>query len=142
MESTIQKISNAVVSISDFFNITLGETRYLHFSEWPTLKDKRGVYVIIEGDDIIYVGKGNVKSRQKSHHKKLTGGLTRHDNQEPKGWKRLREDRGVDYDNLQLFVVYLKHKAHESAIEGGLILVLEPYANDENFSENSKLGKV
>lgn len=137
-----QHVTDAVVSIRDFYGMSLGDTRVLQFSEWPSIKRGRGVYIIIDGDEVIYVGRGNIRARQESHHKKLTGGLTKHDNKEPKGWVYLREHRNIDCDKLRLIIVYLKYKDDEAAMEGGLIKKLQPYTNDEIFSKNTILGNL
>lgn len=141
--TTTDNILDSVARIRDFLPINYCKVEFCDFVDWPEIKNnKRGVYIILEENKVIYVGKGNIRSRQESHYKKMTGGLTKHDNKEPKGWTYLREQRGVDYTKLQLIVVYLKDKADESAMEGCLIKMLQPYTNDEVFSKNAKLGDL
>ena len=139
---TIEKIVTSIERIREFYGMDDSPIELMDFTEWPDIRSGRGIYIIVNDDEVLYVGKGNIKSRHESHFKKLTGQLTKHDNKEPRGWVHLRENRGVDHTKLQLVIVYLSNKADESAMEGGLIKMLQPYTNDEIFSENFKLGNI
>lgn len=135
-------VLEAAKKIIDFYAIDCGDIDAMDFSKWPKLPKGRGVYAILDNNEIVYVGRGNIKARQKSHHKKLVGALTKHDNKEPEGWVHVRKNRGVNYDELKLVVIFLRGKDDEAAMEGGLIKILQPYVNDEIFSKNFKLGNV
>lgn len=139
---TVQKVTDAIEDIRNFYNMVDVHPKFTDFSQWADIKRGRGVYILLNDDEVIYVGRGNIKARQESHFKKLTGALTEHDNKEPKGWVRLREERGIDPNNLLLIYVYLIGKDDEAAMEGGLIKILQPYTNDEIFSKNAQLGEL
>lgn len=140
--NTVQQVTDAIEDIRNFYKMVDVHPKFVDFSQWADIKRGRGVYVLLNDDEVIYVGRGNIKARQESHYKKLTGGLTEHDNKEPKGWAHLREERGIDPNSLLLIYVYLNGKDDEAAMEGGLIKILQPYTNDEIFSKNSQLGEL
>lgn len=140
--NTVQKTTDAIEAIRNFYNMVDVYPKFIDFSQWADIKRGRGIYILLNDDEVIYVGRGNIKARQESHYKKLTGALTEHDNKEPEGWRHIREERGIDPDNLLLIYVYLNGKDDEAAMEGGLIKILQPYTNDEIFSKNAQLGDL
>jgi excinuclease UvrABC nuclease subunit len=115
-----------------FFEITVNQ-REIAFIDWPQLPSRgRGVYVISDGDQVLYVGKGHVRSRQTQHYKKITNTLQSYFT-EPKAWRWLRTVRGADHTTWRVTILYTNNKAEESALEGSLIYFLKPLLNDECF---------
>lgn len=134
-----QKIADAVTTLREVFSISQCEYRIMPFTEWPNLKQEKGVYIIVNGDEVLYVGRGIIRRRQESHYKKLNGTLTKHDNKEPKGWQHFREHHVVDCTKLMLYIVVLYTDVDEAAMEGGLIKLLLPYVNNEVYLSNVKM---
>lgn len=93
-------------------------------------KEDCGVYVIHQDQRPIYVGKGKVKKRNISHWMKTNGRV------KEKGWKYLIDNKqtlGIDFDKFKISYVSLREKKQETAVEGLLILNLDPLANSESF---------
>jgi hypothetical protein len=109
-----------------------------------TIPDKHnGVYIISEGDNVVYVGKGWIRARQKKHWEKALHELKRGTN-DTKGWKWLRENYSVYNLTPEKWVVQylILHKETElTAMEGALIHLLQPLANDETFVDNARTLK-
>lgn len=100
-------------------------------------KTTRGVYVLeSENGEIIYVGKGNIRARQESHWPKAHG-VARSYHIDPKGWQWLRENKNITPNNWQLYYIELGKETELSAMEGGLIHLLQPLANDETFRDRN-----
>ncbi len=61
------------MSSQTFNNISLSEATCFRDVDWTTVPDRPGVYIINEGDEVIYVGmsgrngKGNLRNRLKDH---------------------------------------------------------------------------
>lgn len=114
------------------------------YADWILLdRNRRGVYVITNTDatnpDVkyIYVGKGFFRARQSSHWGKLTDNISPGQT-DPKGWRWLRENHQLDLNNWRLYLVDLQQETELSAVEGGLIHLLQPLANDETFIDRQK----
>ena len=102
-----------------------------------------GVYIISEGDYVVYVGKGWIRARQKKHWEKALAELKRGTN-DTKGWQWLRENYSVYNLNPENWTVQylILHKETElTAMEGALIHLLQPLANDETFTDNARTLK-
>lgn len=128
------KVQSTIDKCLNFFDIAVTQ-RDIDFKDWSTLPSRgRGVYVISHGDQVLYVGKGHVRSRQTQHYKKITNTLQPYFT-EPKAWRWLRTVRGANSDEWSLTILYTTHKKQESALEGGLIYFLDPLLNDECFVE-------
>ena len=125
------------------FNIQ-AEIIVKQFKMPKTIPDKHnGVYVISEGDFVVYVGKGQIRRRQKKHWEKALHELKRGTN-DTKGWQWLRENYSVYNLNPENWVVQylILHKETElTAMEGALIHLLQPLANDETFTDNNRTLK-
>ena len=128
-----------IKKIAKFYNIKveIQETEWFE-GERVFYKD-RGVYVICNPvtNQIIYVGKGNIGVRQMKHRWKVTP--------EPapsavmtKSWQWLRENTELDYKNWILLYFVLEKETELSAMEGGLIHLLKPLANDETFKDEGR----
>ena len=138
-------LPETVLRVSEFFNIQ-AQLVWYPYADWSSLdKTRRGVYIITNTDatlpDVkyIYVGKGFFRARQSSHWGKLTGNLSP-GQIDPKGWQWLREHHELDLSNWRLYLVDLPRETELSAMEGGLIHLLQPLANDETFVDRQKTG--
>ena len=112
------------------------------FNSYKELKKtSRGVYVLTSQDGlIIYVGKGTIKDRQDSHWFKAHGTPKKHQI-DPKGWKWLRENYTITPGLWTINYIELKRETELSAMEGGLIHILQPLANDETFKDEGRTLK-
>ena len=111
--------------------------RTCNIFDWNEISStiENGVYIIIHKDQIIYVGKGNIRDRQKMHIEKLSGAFKRAE--DTVGFKMLRESDHYNVNAYDCQVYYFDcHSASAaSAIEGSLIHFLQPLANKETFQE-------
>jgi hypothetical protein len=94
-------------------------------------KRKRGVYVIFDEDEIIYVGKGFFSARNKSHYDKATNKA----NYNPKGWMWFKENYNYSIDKWHLVLIELNSEVDITFLEGALIRDLRPIANDEVYND-------
>ena len=97
-------------------------------------KSATGIYVITEGDDVLYVGKGHIAARHEKHLKKIRGQSV----VEPKGWLWLRTVRQSRPENWKMIMVFTESRSVESLLEGALIHELQPLVNDEIFGKPVK----
>jgi len=135
------KVLDTIKTCADFFKIDceVKETNFLNWRQIP--KKIRGVYIITsslnDGAEIIYVGKGNIRTRQDMHYKKSIGeeipGLTY-----PEAWKFLLENYTVTNDNWHIYYIHLQRETQLSAMEGALIHFLQPWVNDEVWKDRNK----
>ena len=98
---------------------------------FKTYKRRRGVYVISEGDQVIYVGKGFFTARNTSHYKKAINEAKYN----PKGWIWFKDNVNYSIDKWVLTVVELDSYVDITFMEGALIKDLLPLANDEVFND-------
>jgi hypothetical protein len=129
------KVADTVALLKTFFNIEC-TLQTKQFSSYKDLKKtSRGVYVLTTEDGlIVYVGKGDIKARQDSHWFKAHGTPKKHQI-DPKGWKWLRENYNITPGNWTINYIELARETELSAMEGGLIHILQPLANDETFKD-------
>lgn len=124
-------------TINEVLNIcnctaTVNVTPFGSFSEIPTRA--KGVYIIVEGDTVIYVGKGNIKERQRKHWDKAHNNI-KPGTQDPDGWKWLRENVEIHPTAWMIYHLSLYKEVEKTAVEALLILRLKPLANDETFKD-------
>jgi hypothetical protein len=102
------------------------------FTEWRQISSRsQGVYVIYSEQEIIYVGKGQIRSRQDKHWQKALADFR--SARDTVGWRWLRENTEVLPEGWRITTVSgLGHTAR-AAYEGMLIHWLQPLANDEVF---------
>jgi hypothetical protein len=131
----MNKVVDTVTKLKAFFNIEC-TLQTKPFNSYKDLKKtSRGVYVLTTEDDlIVYVGKGDIKARQDSHWFKAHGTPKKHQI-DPKGWKWLRENYNITPGNWTINYIELARETELSAMEGGLIHILQPLANDETFKD-------
>jgi hypothetical protein len=126
-----QRIQDSIIKIQQFLNIA-AEPQFQPWSIRLALSHRRarGVYVIYDNNHIYYVGKGNIQDRQQMHLEKFTGEFRRA--RDTRGFRQLRERLGpVDTQGLQCCTCELTQESAISALEGSLIHLLQPRANDE-----------
>lgn len=131
----MSKVVDTVAKLKAFFNIEC-TLQTKPFSSYKDLKKtSRGVYVLTTEDGlIVYVGKSDIKARQDSHWFKAHGTPKKHQI-DPKGWKWLRENYNITPGAWTINYIELARETELSAMEGGLIHILQPLANDETFKD-------
>jgi hypothetical protein len=105
-----------------------------------------GVYVIAmdssKKSEAVYVGKGDIKARQIRHAWKAYDRVPL-GHAYPKGWQWLAENITRVPENWTVYYVHLDKETAKSAMEGSLIHMLQPLANDETFKdENREISPV
>lgn len=137
-------LHDTINNIGTFYGIS-AQPELFKFPEWSTInRGRRGVYVITDRAadtadvEYVYVGKGFFRARQKSHWVKAND-IVPVGHIDPKGWKWLRSNTEMSVQNWHLYVIDLARETELSAIEGGLIHLLQPLANDETFTDRKNL---
>lgn len=126
-----EQIEHSIQTLLTVFNIH-SEPVYQTWSVRPTLSTRRarGVYVIFDTDRVLYVGKGIIRDRQSKHQEKFLGEFR--NARDTRGFKQFRDQHGiVDLATLQFCSIEITGESAISAMEGGLIHLLQPAANDE-----------
>lgn len=136
----METVKQVIQKVADFYNIDaeIKQTEWF-LGERVFYKD-RGVYVICNPvtNETIYVGKGTIGVRQVRHRWKVTPDIG------PsavmtKSWQWLRKNKELDYENWILLYCVLDKETELSALEGGLIHLLKPLANDETFKDEGRV---
>ena len=123
-----------------------GSWRVQKFSNFVTDKTFKGVYAIFEGSiigkgPVIYVGKGKIATRIKSHQRKARKDLAP-PKYVPEGWKWLREYKEYDIEDWDVYYQPLESHAEMTALEGILIKEFKPLANDETFHDRTLIQEM
>jgi hypothetical protein len=127
LQDTIDKVLS-VLGITADVKITA-------FGSYTGIPTKtKGIYIIVEGDRVIYVGKGNIKARQVQHWNKAHNNITRN-TKDTDGWRWLRENCNISPASWIIYYIPLKRSTEKTAVEGMLIHLLQPLANDETYSD-------
>jgi len=131
VEPTIKKVLK-------FFDIKakIIKWEFQYYKDIPN--DHTGIYVISQADQVIYVGKGQIKSRQSKHWAKAFGNKEAKDTS---GWRWLRENVEITPAGWTVSYIILHKQTELSAVEGALIHLLQPLANDETFRDNERALK-
>jgi hypothetical protein len=79
------------------------------------------------------VGKGWIRQRQLSHWPKAIGEAK--SNEDFKGWKALRENNELNPMEWTIYYTTLESETALTAMEGNLIHLLQPLANDETYKD-------
>lgn len=124
-------IFDEIARVKNFFNCELEPITLNFFSEYKKIPARtRGVYIIYDDKKTYYVGKGSIKNRQPHHVEKFTGNFK--NAQDTAGFKLLRENlNDVDLSLLKITFMKINSETLISAVEGSLIHLLQPTANDE-----------
>ena len=116
----------------------------LQFTDFKKLPKVRGLYSIWQGDRCVYVGQGGglqgIRARFDHHHNKAyalfeTSKGTRNGTQDGAGWK---EGRATDWWKPETWTIEFfacKSAVHRTYLEGCMMLVLDPFCNDENYED-------
>ena len=134
-------VVKSITKVEKFFDIKLKPDciELLRWKEIP-FSIKHGVYIITCGREILYVGQGRVRRRQKHHIDNITGeNLITEDSKgrtkSTKAWEVLRNTRSIDTDCCTVTYMDCKTKYDAVAVEGALIKFLMPPANSETCEE-------
>jgi len=121
--------------ICGFFEIGISISSCNIF-DWDRIPSriKFGVYVIACDDLVVYVGKGTVRDRQKTHIQKITGSFRKA--KDTVGFKMLREHTDIQAYDCEVYYFDCTTAANASAVEGALIKFLNPLANKETYGEH------
>lgn len=133
----MQSVIDTVRRLTEFYNISCSveELDFKNHKDIP--KTARGVYVITNGSQVVYVGKGKIASRQVTHWIKANN-IQGKNILFPKGWLWLLENYDCKPDSWKLYYINLRKETELSAMEGGLIHILQPLANDETFKDEER----
>lgn len=134
----MNNVVDTIASLKTFFGIEC-EVQTQPFAQHRTIStQRRGVYVLTDQQGrTVYVGKGHVRARQVQHWNKAHN-IIRPGTIDPKGWKWLRENYQVEPAEWTVYFVDLQRETELSAMEGGLIHLLQPLANDETFKDQER----
>jgi hypothetical protein len=130
----MKKITDAIQKVK---NVWPFSTRidFVDFLDRASInKSATGIYIITEGQDVLYVGKGHIAARHERHLQKIQG-LSK---VEPRGWVWLRTVRQSRPENWKMIMVFTESRSVESLLEGALIHELQPLVNDEIFGKPVK----
>ncbi len=95
----------------------------------------KGIYILMQGEEVVYVGKGNIADRQRKHWKKANGDLKIKD---PEGWHWLNKHVEITPKDWTIKYLILHKQTELSAVEGCLIHKLKPLANNETFIDEGR----
>ena len=129
-------ILQTLAHCKQFLNLSCNITQipFRNYKEIP--KNARGIYIL--EDELqrpIYVGKGWIRKRQDSHWPKAHG-QTKSYHIDPKGWQHLRESNpDLVPRDWTIYYTELDTETAITALEGALIHLLQPLANDETYRD-------
>lgn len=95
----------------------------------------KGIYILVQDEQVIYVGKGNIADRQRTHWKKANGDLKIKD---PEGWHWIQKNIDISPKDWTIKYLILHKQTELSAVEGCLIHVFQPLANNETFIDEGR----
>ena len=127
-----EHIINTVVETATFFNLQL-DVYSVALSERMKIPAsiKNGVYIIEANNKIVYVGKGTVRDRMKTHIEKISGEF--HAAKDTTGFKILRETTNITVKDCKVHYMDCKSEINATAMEGALMKKLMPLANNETY---------
>jgi len=135
----IKEIKETLKKVLAFHGIT-PEISECAFLDYKNLSSKiSGVYLIVHLDTVIYVGLGIIRKRIGTHEQKALNSFS--GAQDTDGWKYLRENYSVDLSKWSFLYVPMESATGRSAVEGSLIHLLQPLANNECLEDREKLSK-
>jgi len=135
----IKNIKETLKKALDFHGIAT-EISECAFLDYKNISKKiNGVYLIVYLDMVIYVGLGIIRERIPMHEQKALNSLI--GAKDTDGWKYLRENYSVDLSKWNILYVPIDSATGRSAVEGSLIHLLQPLANNECLKDREKLSK-
>lgn len=127
-------VQETIDKVLDILGITT-EVKVTSFGGYTDIPSTaKGIYVIVENEQVIYVGKGNIKARQVHHWNKAHNNITRN-TKDTDGWRWLREHCEIAPASWMIYYMSLCKETEKTAVEGMLIHLLQPLANDETYSD-------
>jgi excinuclease UvrABC nuclease subunit len=133
MKSILDMINRTRTSL-ELEHLKVNQIPYRNYREIPT--KSRGVYILEdELQRCIYVGKGWIRTRQNSHWPKAHGDVKTY-HTDPRGWQYLREHNELAPKEWTIYYIEVEKETAISAMEGALIHLLQPLANDETYRDN------
>ncbi len=129
---TVDEIIQSVLEFNEVEAEVITRPFKYHRDIHKTLK---GIYILLQDDKVMYVGKGNIQDRQCKHWKKANGDLKIKD---PEGWKWLVENVEIAPKEWTIKYLILHKQTELSAVEGCLIHKLKPLANNETFIDEGR----
>ena len=132
----------SILQTIDTCNKLLNIKTQIHQLPWRYYKEipssARGIYILEDDEQRpIYVGKGWIRNRQDTHWPKAHG-QTKSYQTDPKGWKQLREhNTNMNPKEWAIYYTELTSETALTALEGALIHLLQPLANDETFKDTN-----
>jgi hypothetical protein len=127
-------IEHIIQRCQQFLGLDGLTSRDISFQDWREIGSQdRGIYVIYSNSSVIYVGKGIIRSRQDKHWQKALAEFR--DARDTVGWQWLREHTAVEPAQWRLQVITVAQSTARSALEGTLIHLLQPLANDEVYED-------
>ena len=131
-------VKTNIKKVLKFFGIKADPVSIPYKAHTTIDRSYTGIYIITQDDLVIYVGKGEILNRQRKHWDKAHRKTLAEGAKDPKGWQWLRENYSIDAGNWQLHYIILYKQTELSAVEGALIHMLQPLANDETFKDNNR----
>ena len=92
----------------------------------------KGIYILMQGEEVVYVGKGNIADRQRKHWKKANGDLKIKD---PEGWHWLNKHVEITPKDWTIKYLILHKQTELSAVEG--CLIHKHYEQSSIYQENT-----
>ena len=143
--NTLQLNINIMISILETVNrcklflnlpaVKVNQIPYSLYKEIPA--NCRGIYILEDQlQRAIYVGKGWIRTRQSTHWDKALGTVKNY-HKDPVGWQYLREhnDGPLEPKEWTIYYVEVLKETAITAMEGALIHLLQPLANDETYRD-------
>ena len=127
-----EKIVNTVVRTAAFFELEL-DLYSIRLNDRKSIPAtiKNGVYIIEADNQIVYVGKGTVRDRMKTHIEKISGEFQTA--KDTTGFKILRETTNITVMDCRVHYMDCKNEINATAMEGALMKKLMPLANNETY---------
>ena len=135
----IESVKETLKKVLEFHGITT-DVLACDFLDYKNISEKiNGVYLIVYLNMVIYVGLGIVRERISTHEQKALNSLK--NAKDTSGWRYLRENYLVDLSKWDLLYVPIESATGRSAVEGSLMHLLQPLANNECLEDRKKLSK-
>lgn len=116
------------------------EIKWTSFAGYKSINKVQGLYSIWQGDRCIYVGKtrNDIRVRFKHHYNKAHG-LFETGTTDTVGWGDGRVQEWWKPETWTVEYFACANAVHRTYLEGAMMLVFDPFCNDETFEERKKL---
>lgn len=113
----------------------------VNFADVKKLPRVHGIYSIWQDDRCIYVGQGagktGIRGRCDPHHVKKAKGTITGSTKDTNGWSDGRNQSWWDPSQWKVEYLECQSAVHRTYLEGAMILELDPWANDETYSDRN-----